>query len=1158
MKFQHLVLRGLRYYHVTGLLALIGIILAGAALTGSLLVGDSVRGSLRDTALQRLGKIDGAILSSSLFPVSLAGDIRRELNNGQEGDGGSAAVAPILLFTGSVQNLNNSEVIPNVTIIGIDTDFNRVFPACPSLPDDRYAVMNSALAGDLGIKPGDPIMATISGYSQVAMDSLFGKRKPEDSYRSMRLNTHSILPGNTGDFALDASNGIPRCLFVSRSWLASQPGIGDSSNCILLRWGKDISSGKAAARINDSFRKTVALDDFGLFLRKDAQFSSWVLKSRAITLTSFQMDAALQAAKKCTPVLHASLASIYLAKDIANLGSGNKPANKVKHIAYSVMAWRDDHVIPAIPNGSIVLNQWAADRLAAKPGDDLRVSYLSASLSGDYPEKSLHMKLMGTLPMRGAGADQQVVPEVPGITNADTISDWNPPFPIDLKMVTPEDETYWKKFRAAPKAYVSKDTIQHLWFEGPSLNTTDWVTSVIFYPELSAGVSRTQSLNGIKQELTGKLIQVLLDNHVGPVYRPLRKIAISSAEGTTDFGSLFLGMSFFLVLSALGFAAVILRLVAERRAGEAGIMLALGYKPRQAVLAIRTEGYILTFLGAALGIIAGAFYARSILALLSDQWHGAIGDTSLTLHVSAMSLAIGWFATLATGIFSVQWSIGKLKKLPELQLLKGQVEAYELRDGSYPASHPAVTNVTAQKSMSGSSSRLTSNSLIFVILCAVLIALFAWKWSLFSTAIAFFAEGALLLNAFLLVCNIWFSHHAIVPIKRMNMIQLSIRNMAVNRMHSLLIIGLSAGAVFILVAVCANMKQTRPDDTQNTASGSGGYQLVGISSNPLSYSPSDVFGLTNLGFSQQEMNQLMNVLVVPCLLSPGDDISCLNLTKPISPRFLGVSSLLLYQGGFSPIPYKNTSHPWDLLAKDQPDGEVPAFVDSESVTWNLHSGLGQSYSVTLPDGRKVKVRFVGILPNSIFAGQIIISDANFRRIFPHITAPSYFLISCPPGKENAIAQIFRKELGQMGLQVKSTREILNSLLGVQNAYLSAFLALGGFGMLLGTFGLVSLLFLNTFRRKSEYALQFAIGIKRRDIQRSISLEYGFQLAAGMAIGTIAAVIATLPELRAADADVNWLALSGALVLIAITGLAGCSIAARYVTSDDLIQSLRQE
>ncbi len=76
MTATRLALRGLFYYWRTNGAVVIGVATAVAVLSGALLVGDSVRGSLRDLVLQRLGRTDFVVASSGFFRDQLADDAR--------------------------------------------------------------------------------------------------------------------------------------------------------------------------------------------------------------------------------------------------------------------------------------------------------------------------------------------------------------------------------------------------------------------------------------------------------------------------------------------------------------------------------------------------------------------------------------------------------------------------------------------------------------------------------------------------------------------------------------------------------------------------------------------------------------------------------------------------------------------------------------------------------------------------------------------------------------------------------------------------------------------------------------------------------------------------------------------------------------------------
>src|SRR4026209_2542052 len=76
MKPRDLVLRGILYYWRTNAAVVLGVATAVAVLAGALLVGDSVRGSLRDLVLGRLGKTDQVVASVGFFREALADEIR--------------------------------------------------------------------------------------------------------------------------------------------------------------------------------------------------------------------------------------------------------------------------------------------------------------------------------------------------------------------------------------------------------------------------------------------------------------------------------------------------------------------------------------------------------------------------------------------------------------------------------------------------------------------------------------------------------------------------------------------------------------------------------------------------------------------------------------------------------------------------------------------------------------------------------------------------------------------------------------------------------------------------------------------------------------------------------------------------------------------------
>ena len=78
MRTAELLKRNLIHYWRTNLAVVFGVATAVAVLAGALLVGDSVRASLRDLALQRLGQTDQVITSNGFFRDQLANDMQSD------------------------------------------------------------------------------------------------------------------------------------------------------------------------------------------------------------------------------------------------------------------------------------------------------------------------------------------------------------------------------------------------------------------------------------------------------------------------------------------------------------------------------------------------------------------------------------------------------------------------------------------------------------------------------------------------------------------------------------------------------------------------------------------------------------------------------------------------------------------------------------------------------------------------------------------------------------------------------------------------------------------------------------------------------------------------------------------------------------------------
>src|SRR5579871_3990951 len=104
-----LLFRNIRYFRGVNIAVVLGMAVATAVLTGALMVGDSVRGSLADLALRRLGPVDHALISTRFFDQSLA-----QRMNGDNTRLG--VVAPAMIVPGGAATKNGDVRTADVQI----------------------------------------------------------------------------------------------------------------------------------------------------------------------------------------------------------------------------------------------------------------------------------------------------------------------------------------------------------------------------------------------------------------------------------------------------------------------------------------------------------------------------------------------------------------------------------------------------------------------------------------------------------------------------------------------------------------------------------------------------------------------------------------------------------------------------------------------------------------------------------------------------------------------------------------------------------------------------------------------------------------------------------------------------------------------------------
>jgi putative ABC transport system permease protein len=1109
-----LVVRGLTHYWRTNIAVVIGVATAVAVLAGALLVGDSVRGSLRDLVLQRLGRADRVVVSAELFREALADDLRGD----QRFTASFADVAPLVVMPGLVGDQDSGRRAARVQVYGVDDRFWR-FHGIQTVqgPGARDALVSRALAAEIGTAPGGTVLVRIERPSTIPIESVHGRK--DNLARSLRLTVRAVVSaGEMGDFSLMPSQGDVRAVFVPLARLQQDLDAAGRVNALLVADRADAPAADDA--LAEALRRRFALEDVGLTVRAVNGGRAIAVESAAGLLDAERaraVDAAVP--QSARPVL------TYLANSIR---SGDR------EIPYSLVTAVDLGMVMAAPphtSGTsggtppIVLNEWAARDLAVRAGAPITLEYFIWEDPGRLLTRRADFVVAAVVPIEGAAADRDLAPVYPGISDARRLGDWDPPFPIDLKRIRPADEDYWDRFRTTPKAFIPIEVGRRLWSSRYGDRTSVRIAAAADTPIAEA------------QARYAAAIRAQIDPvAAGLSVRDARAQGLAASRGATNFGEYFTYFSFFLVMSALMLAALFFRLGVEQRAREVGLLRAVGYTNARVRRLLSAEGVALAAIGSVAGIAGAIGYGAAMMAGLRSWWSGAVGTTALQLHVSGASLAAGALGALAAAAICIWWTLRGLSRLSERRLLAGEI---------------------AHSTSARSSTRAALAAIAFAALGATLLGL-SFAGAIDRTA-AFFGAGTSLLAAALSAAAFTLRRpprSAPPGRSRAPLWHDGIRNAADRPGRSVLAIGVIASATFILIAVDA-FRRTGPAPTDRR-SGVGGYSLLVDLLVPVVNDPNGADGREALALSGID-----GIAIDAFRVLPGDDASCLNLYEPKNPRVLGVSASFVEQGRFafqSSLAQSDAerANPWLLLTKDLGDGVVPVIADANSLTYVLHKSLGDDIVVT-PGGRPVRLRVVAALSDSIFQRELLMSDASFARLYPEQEGYRFLLVDAPADRAERVAAAIEEGAADLGADAASTSARLAEFHTVENTYLSTFQTLGGLGLLVGTVGLGAVVLRNILERRRELALLGAVGYRRRHLFTIVLAENLLLLAWGLGIGVSCAVVAILPAVleRGGRMPAGG---SAVLLMVAVfaAGLLSSVVATRAALRTPLLAALRSE
>lgn len=1021
MRYNDIIYRrNLRHYARYYKLVALSVIVAVTVIVGSLIVGDSVRYTLRHQVEERLGDAESIIYAHQSY---LEDDILALQLFGNEAQG-------FLLTQGFIAH--NGRLLP-VMVWGCDDEEL----------DYGVAKINQPLYEELDNDTQSDVVLRLPAKGLIPSGSLF----VTDNYTtSIRLKISSVKSAKEGgNMNLRNEQIQPLNIFISREELAEELGVEGRINIIFSN--QTIST--------QQWHQAWRSDYSGLNISTHTGYTA--ITSSRIFLQPLLVETI------CRNNPSTNRLQSYLA---------NHLRGKQANIPYSFVTAIDRYNGKKLADDEVILSDYSAQRLNVERGDFVTMSYFVADDLKNISSDSIKLRIVDIIPLEQLTQDKGLSANFPGLSDVDRCSEWDSDLPIDMDLITDEDEDYWNKYKHTPKAIVAYNAVEKAW-------SSDYGNATA----LRIDSPNNPNLDNLTPEMFG--VQLL---------HP-RADALIAANNGVDFSSLFLALGFFIVAAALLLMYTPLAEMYAQRQDEIQTMQMMGYTKRRLKRQLYKESAPIILTGAILGCVCGIVYTEVILWLLESVWKGATHTAAFTLSLRPLTLFGG-------SVIGISCSLGVV-----VQAVRSAINSSE--------------NDSPQRSDRVIVVKLTISS---IALSLATIGLYIYCLSGAAPVMLSVANGCLAMLAItsIILMQIIRLHHNDLTQKHFTLERLTRSTLYAHRQQAVLSLLVLSFSVFTVFVVGLNRRSF--DNLTNLQSSTGGYSLWCESSVALHHDPASQMGRKELGIDNEWDEQ---VKVLTFMRYGADDASCLNLNKVSEPTVLGVDFGTMAEDEFTlgRNIYKEES-PKKIFAALQhhiADGVYPALVDATVLQWSLGKELGDTLYYRQEDGRQVAIVLAATLTGGLFQGNILIDKSLFKLSWPEQNGCNIFLVKTPDdtAKITHIKQILAQGLYEYGLRATTSAERLAMFNQVTDTYLSIFMTLGSIGLLLGIFSLVVVV-RKTLTRNSQHTRQMILmGYSTSTLQDILYRENAFAPQYAIVIGIVGAIIGIGAQWRAVSAII-WL------------------------------------
>lgn len=1195
----HIMTIALRYLkgHMRANLALMAAAcVSTAVITGSLIAGDSLERSITEAAYDNLGEVDLIVTSDNLFNISIDQDLSADVTLTPEIDG----LAPIIHLVGVVSNPDTGAKARRVNILGFDSqffDFGDMFSQdgtrINSLPGDNGVYLNKALADEVGLDEGSSAELLFSDPGQV-LEAVF-LSDPADTNLKVQLDVDNIVKTDgLGRFQLSADRNAPLNVYLSLESVQKILGVEGQINTILVsntgdeREGANLCS-RVTPILETALDDAIGYRDAGLKLTQIDENNYLKLESEDV-LFSYEYFELLEASTDIPELEYVSPVLTYFWNSL-EFDNVSVPYSTVtafdpvedEPFGLFTLNGTTSQVPGSLASNEIILNNWTSERLGAKEGDVVAMNYsvLDEFYNIQYLTADFTVKYI--VDIDGKAADSYLMPAFPGIEDKVSAFDWDPPFPLDLSLITDEDENYWQEYMGTPKAFISLGKGTELW--GTDIGD---ITQVRMKP--STGTSL--------EELETSVTQVLDDrvgmSEAGISVRSVKLDALASAEGIELFTEMFLAFSASCIVASAVLIMLLTTLRMDFRMTEIGTLRALGFTKGTISHIMLTEGTIILIVGGIIGSLLGLTFGFFLILGMNTFWSAIVEGSQVGFYASPYSLIAGFASGLIISILTLIAALRYLGKISIARAMRHLPVAEKEKTTTALPTILAGLGVGMLISLAFSGMAPESEiGLLFLGMGPLLLITAAWQFLrqisaghiygaailvytllfifLFldsaPTVILFFMSGFMLLAGFLILF-----YHGLMRFEKASdkksqkqsgsgwLFSFSKRNAARRPGRTMFTVFLFSFTLFILTSLTINIQGVVYDVERAVADSGGGYDIMGDSVNPIFADLGSEASRSESGID----SDIFDGLEVTQFKTRGDvGGTCSNLNRAASPRIVGANESFFEDNTFIFIshakPSEGGNNPWTLLSEPPRFNEVPAIGDYNTVVWILGLDLGSTISILDENDDTVTLKIVGIIENSIMQGSLIIWDEYFDTLYPKHPGYNLFLFKSQEGNLKAQITALESALDRYGFDGYTVESQVVANILVENTYIAVFQVILVFGLVIGTLGFGIVVSRNIMERQREIGMLRAIGFKRGLVLKSLLLENSYVLSASMAMGTLSGIIASSVYLIKINADFltwPWLPIVG--ILAASFGIAISSILLpmRKFSKESVVESIR--